>query len=360
MARVRHLADPAAGADRVQTAGLRRAIAAAVGYGIEGIERGSEWPALIPPVAAHQARRAAKEGISLDLVLRRYTAGNKALEEFVVAEAEGIPSQVLCQILSDQAPRVDRLLEFVAEEYKDEFEQRHRSPSQTKADQIMRLLQSECPTGTIDLDYEFDAWHIGLVVRGPKADLTMRTCAERLGCRLLYAVHDSETVWAWLSNGSSPDAAKVEACLVKSVSPELSVAIGEPRLGLDGWRLSHREADMAMQVMLQSGQRLVRAPDVVLHFAVMRDDTIVRTLVDSYLGPLKTDRSAPKLIEALRAYLASGGNAASAAAALGVKRHTVHRRIRRVEETLGRPLHSCMAELHIALQIDELEISHTS
>lgn len=362
LARVQCLVDPVAGADSVQTPGVRRAVAATVCYGIEGIERGGEWPALIPPAAARHARCAAQQDISLDLVLRRYMAGHKALEEFVVAEAEGIPSRVLCRILSDQSPRVDRLLEFVAGEYKDEYQQRRRSFSQTKADKIMRLVQGDGPAGPIDFDYDydFDAWHMGLIMRGPKADLIAATCAERLGYRLLHAIHDSETVWAWLGSSCPPDAAKVESCLAKGMPAELSVAIGGSRTGLDGWRLSHREAHMALQVMQQSGQRLVRAREVVLHFAVMRDDTIVRTLVDSYLGPLKTHSNAQKLLESLRAYLASGGNAAAAAAALGVKRHTVHRRLRRVEEMLGCSLHSCLAELHIALQIDELDVAHSS
>jgi hypothetical protein len=359
LARVRRLADLDDG-DSVQIADLRQAVAAAVSYGIEGIEKGVGWPALTPPAAARHARRAAEEGISLDLVLRHYTAGNKVLEEFVVAEGEGVSRQVLCQILSDQAPRVDRLLEFVASEYQDEYEQSHRSSSQTRTDQIVRLVQDDGPAGSIDLDYEFDAWHIGLIMRGSRADLAVRTCAERLGYRLLHAIHGSETVWAWLSSSRPPDAAKVEGCLAKSMPPQLSAAMGEPRRELDGWRLSHREAHMALQVMLQSGQRFVRAREVVLHFAVMRDDTIVRTLVDSYLGPLKGHRSAQALLEALRAYLASGGNAAAAAASLGVARHTVHRRIRTVEEMLGRPLNSCLAELQIALRVDELEAAQGS
>jgi hypothetical protein len=360
LARVRRVADSDGGVDSVHAEELRAVVAAAVSYGIEGIERGADWPALIPPAAARQARQAAQEDISLDLVLRRYTAGNKALEEFVVAEGEGIPSQALCQILMDQAPRVDRLLEFVVCEYKDQYEQSRRSPSQTKAARIARLVQDDGPAGPVDLDYDFDVWHIGLIMRGPKADLTVRICAERLGHRLLYAIHDSETVWAWLGNSGPPDATKLEACLAKSAPSELSAAIGESRYGLDGWRLSHREARMAFQVMLQSGQRLVRAPEVVLHFAVMRDDTLVRILVDSYLGPLKTHRSAQKLLEALRAYIASGGNAVAAAAALGVTRHTIHRRIKRVEEILGRPLHSCLAEIHVALEIDQLQATHSS
>ncbi len=61
------------------------------------------------------------------------------------------------------------------------------------------------------------------------------------------------------------------------------------------------------------------------------------------------------LRETLRAYFAAGFNAATAAAALEVDRHTVQRRLRKVEEALGRLLHTCHAELEVALSLEELD-----
>ena len=56
----------------------------------------------------------------------------------------------------------------------------------------------------------------------------------------------------------------------------------------------------------------------------------------------------------LRAYFAAGRNAATAAAALGVDRHTVERRLNSIETRLGRQLHTCHAELEVALRLEEL------
>ena len=61
------------------------------------------------------------------------------------------------------------------------------------------------------------------------------------------------------------------------------------------------------------------------------------------------------LRETLRAYFDAGFNAATAAAALEVDRHTVQRRLRKVEEALGRLLHTCHAELEVALVLEELD-----
>jgi DNA-binding PucR family transcriptional regulator len=40
---------------------------------------------------------------------------------------------------------------------------------------------------------------------------------------------------------------------------------------------------------------------------------------------------------------------------LEVDRHTVQRRLRKVEEALGRLLHTCHAELEVALSLEELD-----
>jgi DNA-binding PucR family transcriptional regulator len=61
------------------------------------------------------------------------------------------------------------------------------------------------------------------------------------------------------------------------------------------------------------------------------------------------------LRKTLRAYFAAGFNAATAAAALEIDRHTVQRRLRKVEESLGRLLDSCHAELAVALRLEELD-----
>jgi DNA-binding PucR family transcriptional regulator len=47
-------------------------------------------------------------------------------------------------------------------------------------------------------------------------------------------------------------------------------------------------------------------------------------------------------------------NVTSAAAALGVNRHTVSNRLRAVESRIGRPISSCVAEIDAALRLEDL------
>ncbi|HKT84228.1 MAG TPA: helix-turn-helix domain-containing protein, partial [Solirubrobacterales bacterium] len=87
-----------------------------------------------------------------------------------------------------------------------------------------------------------------------------------------------------------------------------------------------------------------------------RDELLAKSLYETYLAPLdEGSDSGLGLRETLRAYFDAGFNAATAAAALEVDRHTVQRRLRKVEEALGRLLHSCHAELEVALVLEELD-----
>jgi hypothetical protein len=82
--------------DAEYVAGLRAAVAAAVEYALGGIERGERGAGPVPAVATSrrvlitQARLAARVGVSLDTVLRRYVLG-RALTPLGRAPPLGTP-----------------------------------------------------------------------------------------------------------------------------------------------------------------------------------------------------------------------------------------------------------------------------
>lgn len=353
--RVRALSEPSESEDPEYRAGLRATVAEAVDYALVSIERGDEWTAPIPAASAAQARRAARSGIKLDTVLRRYAAGDRLVSEFIMGEADRFPSESLRQVLGTQGGHVDRLMAAVAAEYMDEFELIRRSPEQRVAERVQRLLAIDAPVDVEGLDYEFDAWHLGLVVTGPKADVAARTLASALNRQPLVVARGNSSAWAWLGGREPLEVAEVDRCRLTGMVGEVSLAVGEPRYGLEGWRLTHHEAQAAHQVMLHRPQPLTQASDVILLAAVLRDELLAKSLHETYLAPLdEHGDSGPELRETLRAYFAAGFNAATAAAALQIDRHTVQRRLRKVEEALGRLLHACHAEIEVALVLEEL------
>jgi PucR C-terminal helix-turn-helix domain/GGDEF-like domain len=354
--RIRDLSEPVDDENASYLEGLQNAVTEAVSYGIDCIEKGEDWSGPIPHGVIRQARRSAQDGVRLDTVLRRYAAGNKVLEEFVVAEAGNIPRKTLCRILSDQGPQVDRLMEAVAAEYERELEQVARSSTQRRADQVRRLLSGDDDLEDgVDLEYDFEIWHVGMILTGSKAEATARLVSERLGYRLLHVPWDRDVVWGWLGSTRQPAIANLVRSLPENLPAGIALAIGEPREGLEGWRLTHREAQMALQVMRRKSERFTRGRDVVLLAGILRDETLVRSLLDTYLAPLESrGRLGPKLRETLRVYFSVGESTSITAEDLGVGRHTVRQRIRAIEEVLEQPLHTCNAELRIALQLDEL------
>jgi DNA-binding PucR family transcriptional regulator len=100
----------------------------------------------------------------------------------------------------------------------------------------------------------------------------------------------------------------------------------------------------------------VRGTDALLLAAVLLDGSAAKSLLRAYLAPLDEHGDFGAVLrETLRAYFAAGRNAATAAAALGVDRHTIQRRLRKVEEALGRLLNDCHTEIEVALRLEELD-----
>jgi hypothetical protein len=353
---VRQLTEPAESNDPEYKAGLRATVAEAVDYALLGIERGEEWEGAIPDAAAAQARRAARSGVKLDAVLRRYAAGDRLVGEFILDEASQLPNEAMRQLMRSQGPHVDRMMAGVSAVYMEELERMRRSPAQRVAERVQRLLDGNASLDAAGLDYEFDAWHLGLVVTGSRPDVAARTLAAGLSRQPLVVPRGHDNAWAWLGGRQRLAVSAVERYLAAGVLGDVKLAVGEPRRGLEGWRLTHHEARAAQQVMLRRPQPLIQASDVVLLAAVLRDDLLAKSLRETYVAPLDDQGDAGVgLRETLRAYIDAGFNAATAAAALGVDRHTVQRRLRKAEEALGRLLHTCHAEIDVALVLEELD-----
>jgi hypothetical protein len=318
------------------------------------IEHGEGWSAPIPPAAAEQARRAARNGVSLDTVLRRYAAGERQLVEFIMDDVEGFQSQTLRHLLRMHGLQVDRFMAAVADEYVDELERVARAPEQRLVECVERLLAGE-PVDTSKLGYELEGrWHLGMVVMGEGATKAVKDLAEIINRQLLWVPRGEQTVWAWLGGRRRPMLADIERFLLGVGHADVSLAVGEPLKGLDGWCLTHRQAQEAVWVALRKPGQLTRYADDLLLVAALRDEVLARSLREIFL-PLDDLRDGGAVLcETLRAYFASGRNAATAAAALGVDRHTVQRRLRKIEERLGRLLQTCYAELEVALRLHEL------
>jgi hypothetical protein len=83
----------------------------------------------------------------------------------------------------------------------------------------------------------------------------MRDLKTGLGCELLSVSH-GESVWAWLGKPRQIQAVDFERVLSHSRHLDVSLALGEPGVGIDGWRLMHHQAREARGVAIYMPQRL--------------------------------------------------------------------------------------------------------
>lgn len=343
--------------DPLYLEGLLAAIQATLDHLLTGLEHGEDARPSIPPALLLQARRAAQLDVDLDLVLRRCVAGQTVLLDFLLGEGGPAPSHTgsLQSMVRTLAFLGDRLLDAVSEEYRAEVKEHLRSSERRLLGRVKRILAGE-QSGGVDVDYDLTAHHLGLLAAGgDRIRHSLVTLAATIDRRLLFVRATSETAWAWFGGRRPFDNGQFE-CLRRHEWPDgVAVAIGEPGQGIDGLRLTHRQAEAAMPVALRTGGP-VHYADVALLASALSDDLLATSLRRLYLHPLSLDRDGGAAArDTLRAYFAAAGNVSSAAAMLGVKRHTVTNRLRAIEGLLGRPLSRCQPELATALRIAEVD-----
>jgi len=354
VADARELADPAY---LKYLDSLRANRPAVLEYAVEVIELGERRAPEVPAPVLASARLAARSGVALDAVLRRYSAGNALCADVLVEEAEqvGVSSSDLRRLLHRQATLSDRLLKAVSEEHAREAQSRPTTTAEWRRRYIKALLSGRQPSGEVELGYELGGSHLGLMAKGEGAPEAVRELAQRLDRRLLIDRLDEEPVWAcWLGGGSSLATEEALRVLGAIAPGQTVVALGEPGMGITGWRLSHRQARAALPIAERRGQPVLRYADVAVLASVLGDDLGVASLRQLYLEPLERGRDGGKAArETLRAYFAAERNVSSTAAALGVDRRTVANRIHAVEELFGRPLGDVATELETALQLPD-------
>lgn len=356
LTRVYAVSDPTENGDPIYVDGLRAAVSAAIDYALESIEASPRNPPQIPPVLLVQARIAAREGIGLDTVLRRYFAGYALLCDLLIEEAEAMEmhSAALRGLLGTQVARFDHLLQAISAEYARESKSRPMTSEERRAKLIEGLLAGE-KLDPSELAYELEGSHLGLIGKGPGIGKALQAISASLDRRLLLIRREEETTWAWLG-GRRPFARRdLEAAI--ELSSGNSLAVGEPAEGIEGWRLSHRQAKAALPIALHGPESHVFYADVALLAAISQDELLSTSLRQIYLAPLDGERAGGEVAKAtLRAYFDAGRNVSSAAATLGVNRSTVTNRFRSVEEAIGRPLDICSTEVDVALRLEQLGI----
>jgi hypothetical protein len=267
------------------------------------------------------------------------------------------PAGSLEHLRRTQEELLYQLTTDAGQEYGRGGEQVDHEPDQWRRELVRRLLVkayvSREEVGL--LGYELDAWHLGVIATGAKATQALEEVRRSLGCELLL-ISQGWGSWAWFGGARQIQAAELKRALSRSRQREVSFAIGEAGPEVHGWRLTHHQARDAHRVAVYRPQRLTWYADNPLLAAALRDETLAGSLRQKYLTPLRSQKDGgAALRKTLRAYIDADFSPTSAAPVVKVRRHTVADRVRLAEQLMDRTVRACVAELDVALRLEELE-----
>jgi PucR C-terminal helix-turn-helix domain/GGDEF-like domain len=325
-----------------------------------------------PAAAVDYARRLAQQDVPAALLIRAYRVGQARFLQHCIEELlrqspgdhlEGLATLEMSEIVSDY---VDNVVEQVLTTYAQARDGWVRDRSAVLAMRVRELLGAapvDVSATERALDYRLDQHHVGLVAwvdepAAPDALERIRgvvgALGKAFGCATapLVIPVDGSCAWAWVPTKVSLAKTK-ELDAGTASEPTVSLAVGEPAEGIEGFRRSHRQAVSARAVALAAGEQ--RSPvtpfvDVAPIAMLCFDLDSARAWVHETLGDLAVDTSRNEgLRETARVFLQTSGSYTATAEQLFLHRNTAQYRVRKVEEVRGRPLRDGRLDVELAL-----------
>ncbi|MHC0434175.1 PucR family transcriptional regulator, partial [Streptomyces sp. O3] len=190
----------------------------------------------------------------------------------------------------------------------------------------------------------------------------VESAAARSGEPLLVVPDGGERLVLLIADGGAAADACVryaetlEAARTTARAPEegeLVVGLSAPA-GPVAAATAYKQAEQALSVARRRGRALVEHEELAAGSVLpLLADDAVRAFADGLLRALREHDATGRgdLVESLRAWLSRHGQWDAAAAELGVHRHTLRYRMRRVEEILGRSLDDPDARMELWLAL---------
>jgi PucR C-terminal helix-turn-helix domain/GGDEF-like domain len=313
-----------------------------------------------PAASLEYARRRAQRGTPLTALLRAYRLGHTCFSDWLLkelarqADDAAMITAATLSMSRTVAGYVDQTSEEIVAAYTHERERWLRNRSAARTARIRDLLSGErvnAAATEATLGYRLRQYHVGLVCWAGDA-----TAAVDNITRLEHAIghvaaevaasgdpvfvpRDESSAWAWLPLGIRDrfDAAGAAAA---GVDGDLHFAFGDAARGSTGFRLTHQQALAAQAVALAAGRapRVVTFEEVAPVAMMLGSADLLRAWVLATLGGLATDdEHHARLRDTLLVFLQSGGSYKATAEQLTLHKNTVQYRIRKAEESMGRP-----------------------
>jgi DNA-binding PucR family transcriptional regulator len=327
-----------------------------------------------PAVAVEYARRLAQRGTPLTALLRAYRLGHARFSDWLLTElarqagdAEMITAATL-GMSKIVAGYIDQTSEEMVAAYTQARENWLRNGSAARAAGIRDLLSGEridLSAAEAALGYRLRQYHVGLVcwtgdAAGRTDEITrlehaIGQVAEHAACSgsPVFLPRDESSAWAWLPLGIRDTFAST-AEITADLDGDIHFAFGDAAKNAAGFCVTHQEALAAQAVALAKGSpvpRTVAFGEVAPVALMLGASGLLRAWVLSTLADLAIDDEYhARLRETLLVFLQTGGSYKTTAEQLMLHKNTVQYRIRKAEESLGRPVGGDRHNVELALQ----------
>jgi PucR C-terminal helix-turn-helix domain/GGDEF-like domain len=327
-----------------------------------------------PAAALEYARRQAQRGTSLPALIRSYRLGHTCFSEWLFAELPrqtsdpGLITAATLSMTGIVAGYVDQTSEEIVAAYTSEREHWLRKRSAARSARVRALLSGEqvsIGATEVTLGYRLRQYHVGLVCWADETAAAVDTItrlehaishvAEKIAGpgEPLFLPRDESSAWAWLPLGIR-DRFDTAGAATADVDADLHFAFGDAARGVAGFRLTHQQARAAQSVALAAGgasPQLVTFNEVAPVAMMLGSPDLLRAWVLATLGGLAADdEQQARLRDTLLVFLQSGGSYKTTAERLTLHKNTVQYRIRKAEESLGRPASQHRQDVELALQ----------
>jgi DNA-binding PucR family transcriptional regulator len=328
-----------------------------------------------PAAAVEYARRLAQRGTPLTTLLRTYRVGHARFSDWLFRELARhtsdarLISAATLSMAAIVAAYIDQTSEEMVAAYTQEREHWLRNQNAARAARVRELLagdRTDVRAAEATLGYRLRQYHVGLVcwaddAAAPADQLTrleraVAQVAVQAACAgdHVFLPRDESSAWAWLPLGIRDRFDSAEASTAQA-SADIHFAFGDPASGPGGFCLTYLQAMAAETVALAAGSpapRLVTFAQVAPVAMMLGSADLLRGWVRSTLAGLAADdEHHARLRATLLVFLQSGGSYKTTAERLMLHKNSVQYRIRKAEESLGRPLAENRPDIELALQV---------
>jgi len=356
--------------DRAVLALLASSVHSNVGTCLQIMQHQIDLGAVQAPAASLEyARRRAQRGTPLTALLRAYRLGHTCFSDWLLKELarQADDAQMLTAATLGMskivAGYVDQTSEEIVAAYTRERERWLRNRSAARGARIRDLLSGQrinVNATEATLGYRLRQYHVGLVCwvddtpaavdNITRLEHAISHVAGKAACagEPIFLPRDESSAWAWLPLGIR-DTFDAAAASTAGLDGDIHFAFGDAAKGTTGFGLTHQQAMAAQSVALAAGS----PPPETVAFSEIAPVAMMlgsADLLTTLAGLATDDEHHARLRDTLLVFLQTGGSYKTTAERLMLHKNTVQYRIRKAEESLGRPVGENQHDLELALR----------